>query len=90
MKEVLKNYLNRKKMEKVIYDWEMTEDPSRDGTIRVKIRMNLNNTSYDIVINVPKFCNTEIGLNWFKNILKKNMLDITQKYLDYLDKGLEV
>ena len=87
MKEVLKNYLIKKRMERVIYNWEMTEDPSRDGTIRVKIRMNINNTSYDIVINVPKFSNTEIGLNWFKRVLKKNMFDITQ---EYIDKGLEV
>ena len=85
MKEVLKNYLTKKRMEKVIYDWEMTEDPSRDGTIKVKIRMNINNTSYDIVIDVPKFCNTEIGLKWFKNMLKsmlRGIFDITQESID--------
>ena len=69
-------------MEKVIYNWEMTEDPSRDGNIRVKIKVNFNDTIYGIVINVPKFSNTEIGLNWFKKVLKKNMFDITQEYLD--------
>ena len=87
MKEVLKNYLNKKRMERVIYNWEMTEDPSRDGTIKVKIRMNINNTNYDIVINVPKFSNTVVGLNWFQNVMKKGMIDMFQKYLD---KWLEV
>lgn len=83
MKEVLKNYLIKKRMERVIYDWEMTEDPSRDGNIRVKIKVNFNDTICGIVVNVPKFSNTEIGLTWFKNILKKEMKK-------YLDRELEV
>ena len=87
MKETLKNYLIEKRMEKVIYDWKITEDPSRDGNIRVEIKVNLNDIIYGIVVNVPKFSNTEIGLNWFKNILKMEMMDIFQKYLD---KELEV
>lgn len=82
MKEVLKDYLIKKRMEKVIYSWEIMEDPSRDGSFRVKIRMNFNNTSHGIVINVPKFCNTEIGLTWFKKVLKKEMVDMFQKYID--------
>ena len=87
MKEVLKNYLTKKRMEKVIYDWEMTEDPGIDGAIRVEIKVNFNDTIYGIVVNVPKFSNTVIGLNWFKNVMKKRMVDMFQKYLD---KGLEV
>lgn len=82
MKEVLKDYLIKKRMEKVIYNWEMTEDPSRDGNIRVKIKVNFNGTIYGIVVDVSKFYNNEIGLIVFKNILKKEMMDIFQKYID--------
>ena len=87
MKEVLKNYLIKKRMEKVIYDWKMTEDPSRDGNIRVNIKINFNDNIYGVVINVPKFNNPEVGLTHLKNILKKEMLNISQ---ECIDKGLEV
>ena len=87
MKETLKNYLIKKRMEKVIYNWEMTEDPSRDGNIRVEIKVNFNDNIYGIVVNVPKFSNTVVGLNWFQNVMKKGMIDMFQKYLD---KWLEV
>lgn len=87
MKEVLKNYLIKKRMERVIYNWEMTEDPSRDGNIRVEIKVNFNDNIYGIVVNVPKFNNTVVGLNWFQNVMKKGMIDMFQKYLD---KWLEV
>ena len=87
MKEVLKNYLIKKRMERVIYNWEMTEDPSRDGNIRVEIKVNFNDNIYGIVVNVQKFSNTVVGLNWFQNVMKKGMIDMFQKYLD---KWLEV
>lgn len=83
MKETLKNYLIKKRMENgCIYNWEMTEDPSRDGNIRVKIKVNFNDNIYGIIVNVPKFSNPEIGLTWFKNILKKEIMDLFQKYID--------
>lgn len=82
LKRDLMEYLDRLEEKEVIQSWEMTEDPSRDGSFMVRLRFSQDIANIGVVVNVPKFSSPEIGLTWFKRNLKREVMNCIESDLN--------